>query len=218
MTFGWVFPIGQSAPHHCSGPSELHRNFLPSSPPTCLPSLRTLLLVVLVSFAIIADAFAFIRLPSALGSNMVLQRRTSSTLLGLVRSRRGNHYHGRMEPRCLQNHRNEQCEMERSPLLDSARLRDVDVLFCALPPSNFTDLQRLRWIQLKSTGDSQLFPLNLNLHCIKATNTRGCFDVPIAEWTISMMVSLAGNLRRRSAIRKPAFGIDRRSFSERYAG
>jgi len=80
--------------------------------------------------------------------------------------------------------------------VDCARLRDVEALFCAHPPTNFDDMRSLKWIQLASTGYSQLFPFNLPARGIRAANARGCFDVPIAEWVISMMVNLVRNLRQ----------------------
>ena len=51
------------------------------------------------------------------------------------------------------------------------------------------------WIQITSAGYSQLSGLDLAGRGIRATNARGCFDVPIAEWNIAMMVNLARNLR-----------------------
>jgi phosphoglycerate dehydrogenase-like enzyme len=84
---------------------------------------------------------------------------------------------------------------ERSRALPAERLRDVEILFCTVPPSNFADLERLRWIQIASTGYSQLFGLGLNERGIIATNARGCFDVPIAEWNLAMMVNLTRDLR-----------------------
>jgi len=70
-------------------------------------------------------------------------------------------------------------------------LRDAEILFCEYPPSNFTDCGRLRWIQLDSVGFAQLYGLGLPQRGIRATNARGVFDVPIAEWCIAMMVNLA---------------------------
>jgi len=85
-------------------------------------------------------------------------------------------------------------ETKRS--LDPARLRDADALFCTFPPENFADLRALKWIQLASTSYTQLFGLDLASRGIRATNCRGCFDVPIAEWAIAMMVNLARDLRQ----------------------
>src|SRR6476620_11013983 len=54
----------------------------------------------------------------------------------------------------------------------------------------------LKWIQIASTGYTQLFSLDLPHRGIRATNCRGCFDVPIAEWNVAMMVNLARDLRQ----------------------
>jgi phosphoglycerate dehydrogenase-like enzyme len=80
--------------------------------------------------------------------------------------------------------------------VDPERLRDVDVLFCAFPPSNLTDMRKLRWVQISSTGYSQLFNLDLPGRGIRATNARGCFDVPIGEWVVAMIVNLARDVRQ----------------------
>ncbi|HZT30985.1 MAG TPA: D-2-hydroxyacid dehydrogenase [Bryobacteraceae bacterium] len=85
---------------------------------------------------------------------------------------------------------------ERARPLDEALIGDASVLFCMYPPENFSAMRQLRWIQLSTAGYSQLFPLGLADKSIRATNARGCFDVPIAEWNIAMMVNLARNLRQ----------------------
>ncbi len=85
---------------------------------------------------------------------------------------------------------------EKARPLDPARLRDVEGLFCTFPPTNFADLRALQWIQLASTSYTQLFGLDLAARGIRATNCRGCFDVPIAEWNIAMMVNLARDFRQ----------------------
>jgi phosphoglycerate dehydrogenase-like enzyme len=71
-----------------------------------------------------------------------------------------------------------------------------EFFFCTFPPSNFDLMQNLRWIQVASAGSSQLFELGLVERGIRATNARGCFDVPIAEWNIAMMVNLARDMRQ----------------------
>jgi len=82
------------------------------------------------------------------------------------------------------------------PFSESARelprdvIEDIDVLLCTHPPSNFADMKRVRWIQIASSGYTQLLPLDLPSRQVRATNARGCFDVPIAEWNIAMMVNL----------------------------
>lgn len=80
--------------------------------------------------------------------------------------------------------------------LDLDRIQDVEVLFCTHPPTNLADMASLRWIQIASTGYSQLFAHDLSARSIRATNARGCFDTPIAEWNVAMMVNLARNLRQ----------------------
>lgn len=74
-------------------------------------------------------------------------------------------------------------------------LAGADVLFCTFPPSNHAALRKVRWMQLASTGYSQLFGLDLPARGVVATNSRGCFDVPIAEWNLAMMVNLARDFR-----------------------
>jgi phosphoglycerate dehydrogenase-like enzyme len=85
---------------------------------------------------------------------------------------------------------------ERSRPLDAARIRDAEVLFCTMPPTNIGEMSALRWVQIASTGYTQLFGLDLPGRKIRATNARGCFDVPIAEWNVAMMVNLARDLRQ----------------------
>jgi phosphoglycerate dehydrogenase-like enzyme len=79
---------------------------------------------------------------------------------------------------------------------DPARIRDADVVFCSFPPANLDDMRSLKWIQLASSGYSQLFGLDLPGRGIIATNCRGCIDTPIAEWNIAMMVNLVRDLPR----------------------
>lgn len=86
--------------------------------------------------------------------------------------------------------------VEAARPFDPTRIRDVEVLFCSHPPANFADMRAVKWIQLASTGYTQLFGLDLPVRGIRATNCRGCFDVPIAEWNIAMMVNLARDFRQ----------------------
>jgi phosphoglycerate dehydrogenase-like enzyme len=72
-------------------------------------------------------------------------------------------------------------------------IHDIDILFCTHPPTNFADMKQVRWIQIASSGYTQLLPYELPAQNIRATNARGCFDVPIAEWNIAMMVNLIRN-------------------------
>jgi phosphoglycerate dehydrogenase-like enzyme len=91
-------------------------------------------------------------------------------------------------------------EVEIIPFAESARelpatlIENIEILFCSFPPLNFDDMKRVRWIQIASSGYSQLFRYNLAERGVRATNARGCFDIPIAEWNIAMMVNLVRNL------------------------
>jgi phosphoglycerate dehydrogenase-like enzyme len=80
--------------------------------------------------------------------------------------------------------------------LDPALIEDADILLTTFPPSNFELMKSLRWIQLISTGYNQLYPLGLTAKGIKASNSQGVFNVPIAEWNIAMMINLARNVRQ----------------------
>ncbi|MEO5803227.1 MAG: D-2-hydroxyacid dehydrogenase [Verrucomicrobiota bacterium] len=85
---------------------------------------------------------------------------------------------------------------ERSRELDSEHIRNADILFCTLPPTNHAMMRNLKWIQIASVGYTQLFGLDLPARGVRATNARGCFDVPIAEWNIAMMVNLVRDFRQ----------------------
>ncbi|MES2694687.1 MAG: D-2-hydroxyacid dehydrogenase [Verrucomicrobiota bacterium] len=80
--------------------------------------------------------------------------------------------------------------------IDPARLKDVEVLFCSIPPKNFAEMNAVKWVQIASAGYTQLFSHNLPTRGIRATNALGCFDVPIAEWVVAMMVNLGRDLRQ----------------------
>ena len=73
---------------------------------------------------------------------------------------------------------------------------EIDAMFCTYPPFNLDEMRRLRFMQISSAGYSQLFGLNLPDRGIRASNARGCFDVPIAEWNAAMIVNLARDLRQ----------------------
>src|SRR5262245_54534218 len=85
---------------------------------------------------------------------------------------------------------------EVSRAIDAKRLREIDVLACSLPPTNLADAKNLKWIQIASAGYAQLLGLDLPGRGIRATNARGCFDVPIGEWVMAMMVNLLRDTRQ----------------------
>jgi len=80
--------------------------------------------------------------------------------------------------------------------IDPARLADAEVLLCSAPPTNFAAMTSVKWVQVASVGYAQLFGHDLPARGIRATNALGCFDVPIAEWNIAMMVNLARDMRQ----------------------
>lgn len=74
-------------------------------------------------------------------------------------------------------------------------IKDKHLLFCSYPCSNFEEMEVLEFIQIASAGYTQLLNLGLTEKGIRASNARGIFDVPIAEWCVSMMVNLTRDLR-----------------------
>jgi phosphoglycerate dehydrogenase-like enzyme len=88
-------------------------------------------------------------------------------------------------------------------------ISDVHIEFCAFPPQNFDDMRQIEFIQICSAGYSQLFNLSLPERGVRASNGRGIFDIPIAEWNIAMLVNLARDLR--GMIRNQDAGIWDRS-------
>ena len=75
-------------------------------------------------------------------------------------------------------------------------VEDIELLFCSEPPKNLDDMTNLKWIQIASSGFEHLIPLNLPKRRILASNARGVFDIPIAEWCISMIVNLTRDFPR----------------------
>lgn len=75
-------------------------------------------------------------------------------------------------------------------------IRDVNVLFCMLPPTNIDDAGSLEFIQVSSAGYTQLTGLGLAERGVRAANALGVFDTAIAEWNLTMMVNLARNVRQ----------------------
>jgi phosphoglycerate dehydrogenase-like enzyme len=94
---------------------------------------------------------------------------------------------------------------EEQRALPSEIICDAEVLLCTFPPTNFDEMHRLKLIQVTSSGYQQLEGLNLVAKGIRACNGLGEFDVPIAEWTIAMIVNLCRDLR--TMIRNQEAGI-----------
>ncbi|GAB3930419.1 D-2-hydroxyacid dehydrogenase [Larkinella terrae] len=79
--------------------------------------------------------------------------------------------------------------------LPVSQIQDCDVLFCTFLPENHEAMTRLKLVQISSAGYSQLFGKNLTARGVRACNSLGVFDVPIAEWNIAMMINLARDVR-----------------------
>ncbi|QEG33426.1 D-2-hydroxyacid dehydrogenase [Bythopirellula goksoeyrii] len=84
---------------------------------------------------------------------------------------------------------------EEQRVLPAELICDAEILLCTFPPTNFDEMHDLKLIQVTSSGYQQLEGLNLVAKGIRACNGLGEFDVPIAEWTISMIVNLCRDLR-----------------------
>jgi phosphoglycerate dehydrogenase-like enzyme len=85
---------------------------------------------------------------------------------------------------------------EKARELDPVLIRDADIAFCTYLPTNHAVMQKLQWVQIASVGFTQLIGLGLPARGVRATNARGCFDVPIAEWNIAMMINLVRDFRQ----------------------
>ncbi|MEO6707078.1 MAG: D-2-hydroxyacid dehydrogenase [Ginsengibacter sp.] len=84
---------------------------------------------------------------------------------------------------------------EESRSLPVDQIKNCEVLFCTVPPENHEDMTNLKMIQISSSGYSQVVDQNFAERNIKVCNALGVFDVPIAEWNISMMINLTRDMR-----------------------
>jgi len=85
---------------------------------------------------------------------------------------------------------------EHTRELPKELIADCDVMFCTFPPANHRDMSQLKFIQISSSGYKQLIGQGFDQRNVQASNARGVFDIPIAEWSISMMVNLARDMRQ----------------------
>jgi len=69
------------------------------------------------------------------------------------------------------------------------------VLFCDVPPPYFSQMNSLELVQIAAVGYERFYDLSLAEKKLRACNSRGVFDVAIAEWNIAMVVNLARDLR-----------------------
>lgn len=84
---------------------------------------------------------------------------------------------------------------EKPGPLQAVLVQDKQVVFCTFPPANTDDCAALELIQISSVGYNQLVGLGLAERGVRACNAQGVFDVPIAEWNMTMMIQLARDMR-----------------------
>jgi phosphoglycerate dehydrogenase-like enzyme len=80
---------------------------------------------------------------------------------------------------------------EKVRTLPSELVRDCDALFCTFPPENHQEIENLKFIQISSAGYTQLIGKGFPERNVSTANALGVFDIPIAEWSIAMMINLA---------------------------
>ncbi|MBP1994021.1 D-2-hydroxyacid dehydrogenase [Paenibacillus eucommiae] len=85
--------------------------------------------------------------------------------------------------------------IEERHRLPKDMLRDQHVLFCSTPPDNIEDMTALKLVQISSVGYKQVMDIGLVEKGVRACSAQGVVDVPIAEWTITMMIQLARDMR-----------------------
>jgi phosphoglycerate dehydrogenase-like enzyme len=84
---------------------------------------------------------------------------------------------------------------EETRPLPTRIIRDTHAVFCSCLPTNHLEMQALEFVQICSSGYSQLLGLNLPERGVRAANATGVFDVAVAEWNIAMMINLVRDLR-----------------------
>lgn len=92
-----------------------------------------------------------------------------------------------LEVRCVEN--------ANQPLSDRW-LIETNYLFCEAPPPNHATMTQLELVQINSSGYTQIVGIGLPERGVRACNSAGVYDIPIAEWCVCMMVALARNFRQ----------------------
>ena len=85
---------------------------------------------------------------------------------------------------------------ETERLLPSNIIRDCNLFFTTFLPLNHTEMTELKFVQISSSGYKQLCGKQLPERNVIACNALGVFDVPIAEWSISMMINLTRDIKK----------------------
>lgn len=84
---------------------------------------------------------------------------------------------------------------ERSRVLPKHLIENCDTLLCTFPPENHVEMVHLKYLQIASAGFNQVVGKGFEKRNVKVCNALGVFDIPIAEWNISMMINLYRNFR-----------------------
>lgn len=85
---------------------------------------------------------------------------------------------------------------ERVRPLPKDLIENCDALLCTFPPENHQEMTSLKFLQISSAGYKQLTGQGFEERNVQAANALGVFDIPIAEWNITMMVNLARDARK----------------------
>ena len=84
---------------------------------------------------------------------------------------------------------------ERSRVLPKELIENCDAMLCTFPPENHLEMINLKYLQISSAGFNQVVAKGFERRDVKVCNASGVFDIPIAEWNISMMINLSRDLR-----------------------
>ena len=84
---------------------------------------------------------------------------------------------------------------ERARVLPKELIENCDAMLCTFPPENHSEMMNLKYLQISSAGFTQVTGKGFEKRNIKVCNALGVFDIPIAEWNISMMINLSRDLR-----------------------
>lgn len=87
-------------------------------------------------------------------------------------------------------------ELDTRRGLPETLLQDVRAMLCTYLPTNHEAMTAVELVQLGSSGYSQVENLGLSQRCVRVCNASGVNDVPIAEWSVMMIVALARDLPR----------------------
>jgi phosphoglycerate dehydrogenase-like enzyme len=74
--------------------------------------------------------------------------------------------------------------------LPSDLIKDARAMLCMFLPENHVEMRSLEFVQLCSAGFSQVERLGLTRRGVKVCTASGVNDIPIAEWSIAMMIAV----------------------------